>query len=456
MQIKAVILRNILAGGSGKVSIVLFRILQVPVLLSALGVEEYGRWLVLASIPSWLTLANLGFGSVAATEMSMAVAAGDLPRARSVYSTALALITAVGLSGSFIIFVVSPIVPWERFLSVPIARHNELATAVNFLGLAVLISFYADTFYGRFQAARKTHQAVLLLSGRPWIELCTMLAVLQFSTRLDVLAAAMFCSASIFLALYQWLSRRSMPELIFSRCEIQRGRIRQLFKKGIAYQAFPIGNALLFQGNLLIVQYFLGPATVTLFATARTLCRSVNQSMELVNQAVWPELSRLLALGDLLKAGRLHRISVLVSISVALASFVFLGVFGLALYGWWTGKAVNMTQELLLLFLLPIPFNALWFTSSVVHVACNQHEGLAARYMLGTIFAVTTCAVLAFHQGIKGVALSTVVADLVLIPFVLKRSLALTGDSWAGLVNSLRQEIKAAGTYIFGYIKSFR
>lgn len=456
MQVKTVILRNMFAGGSGKVSIVLFRLLQVPVLLSALGVEEYGRWLVLASIPSWLALANLGFGSVAATEMSMAVAAGDLPRARSVYSTALALIIGLGLSGSFITFLVSPLVPWEKFLSVPFARHSELAMAVNCLGLAIFVSFFADTFYGRFQAARKAHQAVWLISGRPWIEFFAMVAVLQFSVRLDVLAAAMLGSAIIFLALYQWLSRRSMPELTFARSDVQRGRFSQLFKKGIAFQSFPFGNALLFQGNLLIVQYFLGPVAVTLFATARTLCRSVNQSMELVNQAIWPEMSRLLGLGDLMRAARLHRIALLVSVVMALCSFIFLEFFGQSLYWWWTGQAINLPQHLLLLFILPIPFNALWFTSSVVHVACNQHEGLAIRYMIATCFASIACAVLSYFRGIEGAAFSSMAADLVLIPYVLKRSLALTGDSWSGLALGLKQEIKTTTGLVCGYLKIAR
>lgn len=443
MQVKTIILRNMFAGGLGKVSLVLFRLLQVPLLLSALGVKEYGRWLLLASIPSWLALANLGFGSVAATEMSMAVAAGDMPRARSVYSTALALITGVGLAGSFLTFVISPLVPWEKFLSVPPIRHHELAAAVNCLALAVFISFISDTLYGRFQAARKAYLAVWLISGRPWIELAAQVVVLRFSSRLDVLAAVIPGSAIIFLALYQWLSLRASPELTFERRDIEPSRFRQLFKKGLAYQAFPLGNALLFQGNLLIVQYFLGPVAVTLFATARTLCRSVNQSMELVNQAVWPELSRLLGQGDLMRAARLHRIAVLVSVVVALCCIIFLAAFGQSLYGWWTSQAISLPQHLLLLFLLPIPFNALWFTSSVVHVACNQHEGLAIRYLIATCFASAVCAVLSFYHGIEGAAISSLAADVVLIPYILKRSLALTGDSWTGLAHGLQQEIKA-------------
>lgn len=456
MQIKAAIRLNIFAAGSGKISVILLRLLQVPVLLAALGVDEYGRWLVMSSIPTWLALANLGFGSVAATEMAMAVAKGDFPRAREVFSTAMALVSVVGLLGAVIILAGTHFIPWEHLLHVSAARHGELSMTVVYLALSVFISFFIDAFYGRFQAARKAHHAAWLISARPWLELGMVVTALQFTSRLDALALATLCSSVVFVMLYQWLSRRALPAVTFARDEVQSARFWPLFKKGLAYQAFPLGNALLFQGNLLIVHYFLGPAAVTLFATARTLCRSVNQSMELINQAVWPELSRLLALGDLAKAARLHRVAVLASIIMALGSFVLLAIFGPTLYGWWTGKAVNMTHQLLLLFLLPIPFNALWFTSSVVHVACNQHENLAVRYIIATLFASSTCAFMAVHWGIEGAAFSTLAADLVLIPFVLKRSLVLTGDSWIGFGSGLKHELKVGSGYIFDYLKIVR
>lgn len=384
----------------------------------------------------------------------MAVAAGDLPRARSVYSTALALITGIGLTGSCITFLASPLVPWEKFLSVPFARHGELVTAANCLGLAVFVSFFVDTFYGRFQAARRAHQAVWLNGGRPWIEFAAMFTALQFSPRLDVLAAAMLSSSIAFLSLYQWLSRRSLPEITFALNDVQKGKFAQLFRKGIAFQAFPFGNALLFQGNLLIVQYFLGPVAVTIFATARTLSRSVSQSMELVNQAIWPELSRLLSTGDLLRASRLHRIAILVSGMMALSSVTVLATFGHSLYGWWTGRAIDMPHYLLLIFLLPIPLNVLWFTSSVVHAACNQHEGLAIRYMIATCLASIACATLAYSWGLEGAAISSLAVDLLLIPYVLKRSLALTGESWQTFALGLKHEVETTTKRIGLYLQS--
>jgi O-antigen/teichoic acid export membrane protein len=170
--------------------------------------------------------------------------------------------------------------------------------------------------------------------------------------------------------------------------------------------------------------------------------------MKSVNQAVQPELSRLLVASDYMRAARLHRIALIASILIALFSFTIPATFGQMLYGWWTGGAVDMPQMLLLLF-LPIPFNALWFTSSVVHVACNHHEGLAIRYLVGTIGTATICAIMARIFGIEGAAVSSLATDLISTPFVLRRSLVLLGESWSGFALGLRQELKAFAEILF-------
>jgi O-antigen/teichoic acid export membrane protein len=453
MNIRTSLLRNTVAGAWGKASSIILRLVQVPLLLSALGVEDYGRWLVLSSLPAWLTLANIGFGSVAANEMSMSVASGEINKARTVYSTTLALVLLILSVGSALTFLIAPFIPWHHVVSMPETRSAELQTAVICLAISVFVSFVGEVFGGRFRAARKAHTAVVISSFRPWIELASIVIVLQFSTRFDYLAIAMLMSTLVYTAVFHWTSRMAMPGITFSTREINKKDLQLLFKKGVAFQAFPLGNAMMFQGNLLIVQTILGPIAVALFATARTLVRSVNQLMEMVNQVIWPELSLLLGAGDFQRSARLHRFGVVVSFSSAIVSVLVLATFGHTLFEWWTGKAFNLPQQLLLVFLLPIPFNALWFTSSVVHAACNQHEGLASRYLLSCCLSVLACFILSYFVGIEGAALSTLVADLVLIPFVFKRSLHLTQDTWDEFFGGLWTECKAAHSKISNWVR---
>jgi O-antigen/teichoic acid export membrane protein len=440
--IKAVLFKNLGAGAWGKISIVLTRVAQVPFLLWLLGVDDFGRWTVLYSLPSWLNLTNLGFGSVAANEMTMAAGAGDVGLARTVFSTTTSLIIGIGIIGTAVIAGIVPFVPWEGFLHTGPGRHQEMTLAAGLLGLSIFITFFYDVSLGRFRAAQKTHQSVLIASFFPWLDLAGLVVASRFSHRFDVLAMGMLGSTIVCCIVYVWLSRRAFPGISFSFAEIDKKRYRGLFRKGIAFQSFTLGNALMFQGNIMVIQLVLGPAAVALFSTARTLVRTVNQTMELVNSAIWPELSRLFGAGDFPKAARLHRNAVGISVMIAMTGVLFLALFGQPVYRLWVGKSLHLPEHLLLLFLLPIPFNALWYTSSVVHMATNHHEGLAMRFLLATGLSVIACAFLAYFFGLEGAALSTLLADVVLIPYVVRQSITLTRDTRSAFLPGVIEEIK--------------
>lgn len=444
LKTNVVLLKNVASSIFGKVSGILIRLVQVPLLLHALGVEAYGQWLVISSLPVWLSISSLGFGSVAANEMSISVAANNLPKAIRIFSTATLLVLVIGIGGIAIIYGTSQWLPLSSILHVAANRHSELAMAIFYLSISVFVSFVGEIFDGRFRAARKAHQAVLWFSFRPWLDLLLLIIVLQFSHSFDCLALAMLLSTCIYVAIIGWQSALAMPILRLKWHRPLMSDIRFLLGKGLAFQAFPLGNAFLFQASLLVVQGVLGPAAVALFSTARTLVRTVNQAMEIVNQTLWPELSLLFGANQWKQAAQLHRFGVMASFTIAIGCSVFLAFAGQTLYAFWTGNVLQISQQLLLLFLLPIPFNALWFTSSVVHIASNQHEGLAVRYLIACTLSMAACWLFSTYFGLAGAAFSTVIGDLVLIPYVFKHSLRLTQDNLSNCLQSIPSDIAQA------------
>lgn len=429
MSLKRNILKNSLASFFGKISVVLIRFLQVPIYILSLGVTDYGHWLVISSLPSWLAVSNLGFGSVAANEISMSVAAGDFKAANRVYSTTVFIISIITLLGTIVVTSVVLFLPNSYFTTSTSSSTSEVKFAIIWLSLSVFISFLAEVFGGRLRAINKAHKSLFLGAIKPWIDFLFFFIVLQVSKRFDYLAFASFVSVVVYTLVIGMYSRGSITNVFFSITNIHRDYINKLFTKGLAFQAFPLGNAIMFQGNILVIQSVLGPVSVVLFSTARTLVRSVNQLMEMVNQIVWPEFTLLFGRQDFESIRKLHRSSVLISVLGSLISIIVLALIGVPLYQLWTGKAVMLSQNLLLLFLLPIPFNALWYTSSVVHAACNKHEALALRYLFSCATSLVSCFFLSKYFSIEGAAISTILADLLLIRFVFNRSIKLTGDT---------------------------
>lgn len=442
MNIKKNILKNTGAGIISKFSNTAIRLLQVPLLIYFLGVTDFGRWTVLYTIPSWLAFTNLGFGSAGANQMSMFIAEGGLKDARKVFSTTIAIITFIVVAGSLLVLLIAPFISWELFLKTDVTRHNEIYLSVIWMSITVFISFYNEAFLGIFRAAHKAHYGVLLSSMLPWFNLLGMFIIFQFTTRFDYIALSLLFTNVIFLVIYAIAGSKTMPELSFSFKLIQPNSLKYLFRKGFAFQAFPVGNALVIQGNIIIVQFILGPVAVATYSTAKTLVNTVRQVLDIIAQASWPELSHLFGAKDMNRAAFLHRKIVSFSILFSILGVLFLTIFGQPIYSLWIGKSIQLPFHLLLLFLLPLPFTALWFTSSIVHMASNNHEKLALWYLIAAIISLFASLILTYIWGINGAAVSAIILDVILIPFVIRKSIELTEDTRKEFIESIISTLK--------------
>ena len=71
----------------GKLASTIIQLVQVPVFLHFWSVPLYGEWMIVNSIPAYLSFSNIGFGSVAGNEMTMMVARDDREGALRVFQS---------------------------------------------------------------------------------------------------------------------------------------------------------------------------------------------------------------------------------------------------------------------------------------------------------------------------------------------------------------------------------
>ena len=90
----------------------------------------------------------------------------------------------------------------------------------------------------------------------------------------------------------------------------------------------------------------------------------------------------------------------------------------------------------------------MWLTSSVVLTATNTHEPLAWRYLISAVINLPVCYGLSLAFGLHGAAISAMLVDLALIPFVLRASLRMTRDNFRGFVMESIQTIREVSILI--------
>src|SRR5580700_9233757 len=79
----------------GKLSSTVIQFVQIPVFLHFWSVPLYGEWMVVNSVPAYLSFSNIGFGSVAGNEMTMMVARNDREGALRVFQSCWWLIILI-------------------------------------------------------------------------------------------------------------------------------------------------------------------------------------------------------------------------------------------------------------------------------------------------------------------------------------------------------------------------
>ncbi len=422
-----------------RLSTTLTQIFSVPIFLTHWGTHLYGEWILLNAIPSYLGLSDVGFGSVAGNEMTMLAAAGKLDEALIVFQSVWVLTTVISVAVGLTLLGAIWFVPLDRWLHIYVLSTHDVRLIVLLLGLAILLGMQENLFQQAFRCVGKyplgtMAKSLVVLAAF----LSTMVGVLMGMSPVGVTIFYVVTNVAGVLALWVLLRR----EVRWIRFGIEHARwatIRRLTNPALSFMSFPLVNALNLQGILVVVGYVLGPIAVVTFNTARTISRSAAQGMNLINNSVWPEMSAAFGLGDMDLARKLHRRACQLSLLLCLSITVGITLFGNWIWKIWTVGRVPTDPVLLYIFLGQMLVSAFWFTSLVVPMAINKHQGVARVMLAATLLALALSWALMHvpELRLRGAAIALTVGDLITALYVLRESLRLLEDNLSSFMTSM-------------------
>jgi O-antigen/teichoic acid export membrane protein len=422
-----------------RLSTTLTQIFSVPVFLGHWGVHLYGEWILLNTIPSYLGLSDVGFGSVAGNEMTMLAAAQDFDQALVVFQSVWVLTTVITSLLGLLLLATVWVLPLGGWLHMHAISGGDARLIVLLLGLAVLLGMQETLFQAAFRCVGKyplgtMAKSVVVLAAF----LSTMVGVGLHLGPVPVAALYVAVNAVGVFALWILL-KREVPWIRFGIRHAEWAVIRRLTGPAISFMSFPLVNALNLQGILVVIGYVMGPIAVVTFNTARTISRSAAQGMNLINNSIWPEMSAAFGIGAMDVARMLHRRACQISLLLCLS--ITLGVAFLGDWIWkiWTVGKVPTDPVLLNIMLLQMVVSAFWFTSSVVPMAINQHQRMARAMLTATCLALVLAWVLMHVPllGLRGAAIALVAGDLFTAVYVLRESLRLLDDNLGDFTRSM-------------------
>jgi O-antigen/teichoic acid export membrane protein len=419
------ILNNGVASLLQKVVRALEQLLLVPFFISSWGAAYYGEWLTLTIIPSVLAFSDMGFGWAAGNSFVLKYTAGDRQGAANVSRTGFTIISFAIMFGMVLSIVIMLLGIHFGWFAKSLISADDAIKALSFMMAAKLMTFYTQLFDAHYRAARKAalsmYMSVVFAAGN----ILAGFLVLILGYGIVAFAFWQFIVAVIYTLILGRLGISVLKLSSEARGHFDKIDAKQMIVKGLGYMMFPGWQIIFFQGTTFIVRLALGPVAVVVFNTIRTLTRSVQQIFQLINSSFFPELQYELGSGNITKAQRLFLNAIRMSAIIAFFGIVFLAVFGLPIYKWWTQKVLEPPYLMWYLFLVGLFFNAIWFTTEMVYRAMNKPYQLGIPALIVALLSVICSYFCCRLWGLTGAAVGNLMFVLLMFLLILPTSCKL-------------------------------
>jgi len=382
------------------------QLVSLPLFLHYWDTSTYGVWLMLSAIPAYLSMADVGMVTAAGNKMTMAMGKEDLTEANRVFQSAQMFMTIV--CGSLALIVV-PLVLWAPL---PALETMDQRVALAAMSAGVLAALFGGLTEAVFKSTQRYATGTMIgnyVRLGEWLG--SMLGLMLWGSFAAVALTAM-AMRLIGIATAMIQASKGNHGLRWGMHAAEGAEIRAMVKPAVSFMAFPMANALSFQGVTLLVGALFGPVAVALFNTYRTIARVAVQVTAILSHALWPEFSRLFGQSGSAALERLYRRTSLLGAAQSLLLSLVIYFVSPWLLKIWTHGAIEFVPSLMLLMLLYAAVAGTWHIPRVLLMATNQHINLAYWSLATGALTVVLAWLIGSAFNLNGVVIAMLASEL--------------------------------------------
>jgi O-antigen/teichoic acid export membrane protein len=272
-----------------KVGSIISVFLLVPMTIKYLNVLEYGLWITITSLVSWLSLFDIGLGNGLRNKLTESLAADDIPLGQIYVSTTYFAFTAIVILILFMFFIVNLFIDWGKVFNTP----SQLTLTVNKLVVIVMVFFavqfilkliitilvadqkpaYNDIF--SFLSNASSVVVVWVLTKLPSSSL------LSLGTALSIVPVIILCAITV--VQFSGNYRKFRP----TWRGVQVAYLKSLTGLGIKFFIIQISTFLIFGSGSIILTQLIGPEAVTPYNVVFRYFSVVSMIYAIILSPVW-------------------------------------------------------------------------------------------------------------------------------------------------------------------------
>lgn len=394
------------ANAFGQAVTIVIQIFSLPMFLLYWDTATYGSWLILSALPSFLAMADVGMVHAAGNKMTMAMGRSDVAEANRIFQTAQVFMMVVCGSLAVLMTPAALFVPLSDFIS------TDQRIALAALLLEILVAMFGGLYEAAFKATGRYAMGTLLANAVRLGEWAGYLLGLVLFGNFAGVAICGLLARTMGTGIGVILAQSGDHGLIWGTRLAQKSELLIMIRPAVSFMAFPLVNALSFQGVTLLVGALAGTTTVALFTTYRTLARVAVQLTGMFSHALWPEFARLFGRGGPQAVEKLYRHSALLGAAQALALSIVLYFVSPWLLQVWTHGQIAFVPGLMAWMLAYAAVSGFSHIPRVLLLSTNQHVGLAGWSLVGGAFSLILAWAFGKLWQIDGIVASLVVSEI--------------------------------------------
>lgn len=393
------IVKGALSAQYGQVITMAFQLISVPIFLKYWGADKYGEWLILLTIPMFISMMELGIFAVVVNRITIGISEGE-GGVKKIAST---------LNSFLIYLVVIFLVISSVFIFLEIDNDYSIYSLLISYSFALLLcnyyttltrvtrEYHSGTFFNH--SIRLLEYSFIILSVFFDFEIMTTILIMVVVRVSLVLLFSLFLTKK-----YDWLRLIWVSKFEFFS---HLGG-----KKAFNYSLLPVSFLLNNQVPILIIGHALGNECVVVFSTLRTFFRFLNQFVTSFTNSSWQEFSHLKIMNETLKMKRLlSKISVfsLLVSTLAFFSYILLGPHILEV---WLKDSFSYSEQVYVTLLLSIIMFTLWQPYHIYLSATDNYSFHSRFYFIIQVFSMAT--LFAFSSSLMTISLVLFIVELIM------------------------------------------
>lgn len=396
---------------------ILAQVLGTAAFVRFWGVHLYGEWLVLTAVPAYLTMSDLGFSAAAANRMCIDHARGRLGEAERVFRECLGLVCAASIVVILSVGAAVHLLDLARVLHLSVISRGQAKGVLEILAVQVAISLFGEILLGGFRCADRFAEGLMINNIGQGLELGATLGALFFRATPIGLAAAILAGRAARMGLLAAGARLRMRQSGLSGSLaplFSFSAMRALVGPAAGFAAFPLSRALTGEGLFIVVGRFIGPQAVVIVSAARTMCRLVSITAELLANSIYAEVTTAFARGRLELLRQLQIVVSQIALVVGVGSTVLIALFKPLVVHVWLGNAVAIPVTIIALLCTSESVSAAYRVSLVILSGTNNHMRASFVYCVLCALALAASAAVTagLHAPLEGAVLPVVLGEI--------------------------------------------